>query len=108
MRERLGTEFSWLIRRIIEAGSTDCRGDGYADGGRARTVSPAARVVAGKDRTLCLSAPWVAFGEGKRFGVSAMSDYVVIYEQAEDVDWGAYLPDLPGVVALGAARSEVG
>jgi predicted RNase H-like HicB family nuclease len=37
-----------------------------------------------------------------------MSDYVVIYEQAEDGAWGAYLPDLPGVVALGATRSEVG
>jgi predicted RNase H-like HicB family nuclease len=37
-----------------------------------------------------------------------MSDYVVIYEQAEDGAWGAYLPDLPGVVALGATRAEVG
>lgn len=37
-----------------------------------------------------------------------MTDYVVIYEQAEDGAWGAYLPDLPGVVALGATRSEVG
>jgi predicted RNase H-like HicB family nuclease len=36
-----------------------------------------------------------------------MSDYVVIYEQAEDGGWGAYLPDLPGVVALGATRPEV-
>ena len=37
-----------------------------------------------------------------------MSDYVVIYEQAEDGAWGAYLPDLPGVVALGSTRAEVG
>jgi predicted RNase H-like HicB family nuclease len=37
-----------------------------------------------------------------------MSEYVVIYEQAEDGGWGAYIPDLPGVVALGATRSEVG
>ena len=37
-----------------------------------------------------------------------MSDYVVIYEQAEDGAWGAYFPDLPGVVAIGATRSEVG
>jgi predicted RNase H-like HicB family nuclease len=37
-----------------------------------------------------------------------MSDYVVIYEQAKDGAWGAYFPDLPGVVALGATRSEVG
>ena len=36
-----------------------------------------------------------------------MTDYVVIYEQAEDGGWGAYLPDLPGVVALGATRDEV-
>lgn len=36
-----------------------------------------------------------------------MSEYVVLYEQAEDGGWGAYLPDLPGVVALGATREEV-
>jgi predicted RNase H-like HicB family nuclease len=36
-----------------------------------------------------------------------MNDYLVIYEQAEDGAWGAYLPDLPGVVALGTSRSEV-
>jgi predicted RNase H-like HicB family nuclease len=36
-----------------------------------------------------------------------MSEYVVIYEQSDDGGWGAYLPDLPGVVALGATRSEV-
>ena len=36
-----------------------------------------------------------------------MSDYVVIYEEGEDGGWGAYLPDLPGVVALGATRAEV-
>jgi predicted RNase H-like HicB family nuclease len=36
-----------------------------------------------------------------------MSEYVVIYEQAEDGAWGAYLPDLPGVVALGSTREEV-
>jgi predicted RNase H-like HicB family nuclease len=35
-----------------------------------------------------------------------MSDYVVIYEQAEDGAWGAYIPDLPGVVALGVSREE--
>lgn len=35
-----------------------------------------------------------------------MSEYVVIYEQSEDGGWGAYLPDLPGVVALGSTRSE--
>jgi predicted RNase H-like HicB family nuclease len=36
-----------------------------------------------------------------------MSEYVVIYEQAEDGGWGAYMPDLPGVVALAASRTEV-
>lgn len=36
-----------------------------------------------------------------------MSEYLVIYEQAEDGGWGAYLPDVPGVVALGASRDEV-
>ena len=36
-----------------------------------------------------------------------MSEYVVIYEQAEDGGWGAYLPDVPGVVALGTTREEV-
>jgi predicted RNase H-like HicB family nuclease len=33
-----------------------------------------------------------------------MSEYVVIYEQTEDGAWGAYIPDLPGVIALGASR----
>jgi predicted RNase H-like HicB family nuclease len=36
-----------------------------------------------------------------------MSEYVVVIERAEDGGWGAYLPDLPGVVALGASRAEV-
>jgi len=36
-----------------------------------------------------------------------MNEYVVIYEEAEDGGWGAYLPDLPGVVAVGASRDEV-
>jgi predicted RNase H-like HicB family nuclease len=36
-----------------------------------------------------------------------MSEYVVIYEQSEEGGWGAYIPDLPGVVALGATRAEV-
>jgi predicted RNase H-like HicB family nuclease len=34
-------------------------------------------------------------------------DYLVIYEQAEDGGWGAYIPDLPGVVALGESKGEV-
>jgi len=36
-----------------------------------------------------------------------MNEYVVIFERAEDGGWGAYLPDLPGVVALGTTRDEV-
>lgn len=36
-----------------------------------------------------------------------MTEYVAIYEQAEDGGWGAYLPDLPGVIGLGATREEV-
>jgi predicted RNase H-like HicB family nuclease len=36
-----------------------------------------------------------------------MSEYVVIYEQAEDGAWGAFIPDLPGVVALGTTHTEV-
>ena len=32
---------------------------------------------------------------------------VTIYEQAEDGGWVAYLPDVPGVVALGTTREEV-
>jgi predicted RNase H-like HicB family nuclease len=36
-----------------------------------------------------------------------MSEYVVVFERAEDGGWGAYLPDLPGVVALGTSREEV-
>lgn len=36
-----------------------------------------------------------------------MSEYLVIYEQAEDGGWGAYLPDVPGVIALGSSRDEV-
>jgi predicted RNase H-like HicB family nuclease len=35
-----------------------------------------------------------------------MSDYVVIYEQDADGGWGAYLPDVPGVVGLGSSREE--
>jgi len=31
----------------------------------------------------------------------------VARQLAEDGAWGAYLPDLPGVVALGATRPEV-
>jgi predicted RNase H-like HicB family nuclease len=36
-----------------------------------------------------------------------MTQYVVVYERAEDGGWGAYLPDVPGVAALGATQEEV-
>ena len=36
-----------------------------------------------------------------------MTEYLVIYEQAEDGGWGAYLPDIPGVVAVGKTKPEV-
>jgi predicted RNase H-like HicB family nuclease len=36
-----------------------------------------------------------------------MSEYVIIFERTDAGEWGAYLPDLPGVVALGATREEV-
>ncbi len=35
-----------------------------------------------------------------------MSEYVVIYEQDHDGRWGAYIPDLPGVAALGTTRDK--
>lgn len=35
-------------------------------------------------------------------------DYLVIIEPAtDDYDWGAYVPDLPGCVAVGSSRDEV-
>lgn len=36
-----------------------------------------------------------------------MKEYLVIYEQGDDGDWGAYSPDVDGVVALGGSRAEV-
>jgi predicted RNase H-like HicB family nuclease len=36
-----------------------------------------------------------------------MKSYLVIYEQAEDGGWGAYSPDIDGVVGLGRSRAEV-
>jgi predicted RNase H-like HicB family nuclease len=36
-----------------------------------------------------------------------VSEYVVVFERADDGGWGAYLPDLPGVVAIGRSREEV-
>ena len=36
-----------------------------------------------------------------------MTEYVVIYEQAGDGGWGAYSPDVPGVVSAGDTREEV-
>jgi predicted RNase H-like HicB family nuclease len=36
-----------------------------------------------------------------------LNEYVVIYERAAGGGWGAYLPDVPGVVAVGATREQV-
>jgi predicted RNase H-like HicB family nuclease len=36
-----------------------------------------------------------------------MTDYLVVYEQAEDGGWGAHSPDVDGVFALGTTREEV-
>ena len=36
-----------------------------------------------------------------------MSEYVVVFEQAEDGGWGAHSPDVEGVFALGTTRDEV-
>jgi predicted RNase H-like HicB family nuclease len=36
-----------------------------------------------------------------------LNEYVVIYEKADDGGWGAYSPDLPGVITLGDTRDEV-
>lgn len=36
-----------------------------------------------------------------------MIEYAVIYERATDGAWGAYIPDIPGVVALGQTRADV-
>lgn len=35
-----------------------------------------------------------------------MKDYLVIYEHGP-TSWGAYVPDLPGCVAVGETREEV-
>jgi predicted RNase H-like HicB family nuclease/predicted RNA binding protein YcfA (HicA-like mRNA interferase family) len=63
-------------------------------------------VVAGRTATRCPRGRSVA-STCERSRASSMSEYVVIYEQAEDGAWGAFIPDLPGVVALGTMRSEV-
>jgi predicted RNase H-like HicB family nuclease len=36
-----------------------------------------------------------------------MSDYLIIYEQGEDGGWGAFSPDVDGVIAVGRTRNEV-
>jgi predicted RNase H-like HicB family nuclease len=35
-----------------------------------------------------------------------MRDYLVIFEQANDGGWGAYVPDLPGLGVIGDTRKE--
>jgi len=36
-----------------------------------------------------------------------MTEYLVIYERADDGGWGAHSPDVDGVFAVGANRAEV-
>jgi predicted RNase H-like HicB family nuclease len=36
-----------------------------------------------------------------------MTEYLVVYEHAEDGGWGAHSPDVAGVFALGRTRDEV-
>jgi predicted RNase H-like HicB family nuclease len=36
-----------------------------------------------------------------------MTDYLVIYERADDGGWGAHSPDVDGVFALGTSREQV-
>ena len=36
-----------------------------------------------------------------------MKDYLVIYEEGDDGGWGAYSPDIDGVIAVGTSRAEV-
>ena len=36
-----------------------------------------------------------------------MNEYLVIYEEGEDGGWGAYSPDVDGVIALATSREEV-
>lgn len=36
-----------------------------------------------------------------------MKKYLIIYEQGDHGAWGAYSPDVDGVVALGTSREEV-
>ncbi len=35
-----------------------------------------------------------------------MREYLVIFEQASDGGWGAYVPDLPGLGIVGETREE--
>lgn len=35
-----------------------------------------------------------------------MTDYLVIYERAEDGGWSAHVPDLPGCYVAGPTRDE--
>ena len=35
-----------------------------------------------------------------------MREYLVIFEQANDGGWGAYVPDLPGLGVVGDSRED--
>lgn len=58
-------------------------------------------VVAGKDSDTVPVGTLSGIRRASGLEHLRVSEYVVIFEQADDGGWGAYLPDLPGVVALG-------
>ncbi len=64
-------------------------------------------VVAGRDSATVPAGTLGSFRKASGVADLRVSDYLVIYEQAADGAWGAYLPDVPGVVALGGTRGEV-
>ena len=64
-------------------------------------------MVAGKDSDTVPSGTLSSIRRATGLEHLRMSEYVVVFEQAKDGGWGAYLPDLPGVVALGPTRETV-
>jgi predicted RNase H-like HicB family nuclease/predicted RNA binding protein YcfA (HicA-like mRNA interferase family) len=90
---------------LKEAGREVIRQRGSHEGW-ARPGEDARIVVAGKDSDT-VPVGTLSSVPSQRFGASAMSEYLVIFERANGGGWGAYLPDLPGVVALGQTRDEV-
>jgi predicted RNase H-like HicB family nuclease/predicted RNA binding protein YcfA (HicA-like mRNA interferase family) len=63
--------------------------------------------VAGKPSDECPGVLWLRYG-GRPAGPegNSVTEYVVVIEHEGDA-WGAYVPDLPGCVAVGDSREEV-